>query len=218
MKLSLGSLKKLPKFSKVDSNFDNLRKTGLGSSACLVSSLVGAIFGHFQSHLNNDLNDNQKSNVNELSQEQLFFLHNLSQFIHCLAQGKLGSGFDVSSAIFGSQTYKRFSPSVITILMENISNIFSHNLNLSERETTFNNWRDKIRELKELCVSNDKWDSLHSKFQLPKGMTIILGDVNSGSSTPSMVRNVLLWKKERGEYGTTYYYFIINFIFIFQFW
>jgi phosphomevalonate kinase len=60
-------------------------------------------------------------------------LHNVAQTAHCAAQGKIGSGFDVSCAVgwqptleaslmlistclqvFGSQVYTRFSPSVIS--------------------------------------------------------------------------------------------------------
>jgi phosphomevalonate kinase len=43
--------------------------------------------------------------------------HNLAQFVHCFAQGKVGSGFDVSAAVFGSQLYTRFDPSVLDPLL-----------------------------------------------------------------------------------------------------
>ena len=49
--------------------------------------------------------------------EERDLIHNAAQFIHCLAQGKVGSGFDVSSAVFGSQLYTRFNPGVIESLM-----------------------------------------------------------------------------------------------------
>ncbi len=40
-------------------------------------------------------------------------LHNLAQAAHCAAQGKVGSGFDVGAAVFGSCSYRRFSPSIL---------------------------------------------------------------------------------------------------------
>lgn len=43
--------------------------------------------------------------------------HNLAQYVHCLAQGKIGSGFDVAAAVFGSHLYSRFDPSVLQQLM-----------------------------------------------------------------------------------------------------
>jgi len=42
------------------------------------------------------------------------FSPNKLQTAHCIAQGKVGSGFDVSSAVFGSQRYVRFSPEVLS--------------------------------------------------------------------------------------------------------
>nr|GFB22163.1 phosphomevalonate kinase, peroxisomal-like [Tanacetum cinerariifolium] len=47
-------------------------------------------------------------------QETLDVVHIIAQTAHCMAQGKVGSGFDVSSAVFGSHRYVRFSPEVIS--------------------------------------------------------------------------------------------------------
>ena len=47
--------------------------------------------------------------------------HNLAQFAHCVAQGKVGSGFDVSAAVFGSHVYTRFDPAVIQNVMDDSS-------------------------------------------------------------------------------------------------
>ena len=40
-------------------------------------------------------------------------VHNLAQLSHCCAQGKIGSGFDVAAAVYGTMQYVRFSPQVI---------------------------------------------------------------------------------------------------------
>ena len=45
---------------------------------------------------------------------RLAICHRLSQVAHCAAQGKVGSGFDVSAAYFGSQIYCRFSAACIS--------------------------------------------------------------------------------------------------------
>jgi phosphomevalonate kinase len=47
--------------------------------------------------------------------------HNLAQFVHCVAQGKVGSGFDISAAVFGSHIYTRFDPAVIQNVMDDTS-------------------------------------------------------------------------------------------------
>ena len=44
----------------------------------------------------------------------LEIIHSVAQAAHCAAQGKIGSGFDVSCAVYGSQRYVRFSPSVLS--------------------------------------------------------------------------------------------------------
>lgn len=41
----------------------------------------------------------------------------MAQYVHCLAQGKVGSGFDICSAVKGSQVYTRFDERVLKALM-----------------------------------------------------------------------------------------------------
>ena len=44
--------------------------------------------------------------------------HHLSQVVHTIAQGKVGSGFDVAAAFYGSHVYTRFSPRCIQPLLD----------------------------------------------------------------------------------------------------
>lgn len=81
-------------------------KTGMGSSAALATSLVGALlvwFGVVR------LGAGSKNIA-----EDRRVLHNLAQLAHAVAQGKIGSGFDVAAAVYGTQIYKRFSPEVLS--------------------------------------------------------------------------------------------------------
>lgn len=81
-----------------------VHKTGLGSSAALTTSLIAALFVHLgAASLDND-NDR-------------LLIHNTAQFVHCYAQGKVGSGFDVSAAVWGNHRYTRFSPQVLSPIM-----------------------------------------------------------------------------------------------------
>jgi phosphomevalonate kinase len=50
--------------------------------------------------------------------EQRDMSHNVAQFCHCSAQGKVGSGFDVSAAFYGSQRYARFAANLLNPLLE----------------------------------------------------------------------------------------------------
>lgn len=92
---SIEHLGSLTPFSPIPKPLSKANKTGLGSSAALVTSLVGALLSHLQLvHLGSG-SDNE-------------YVHSIAQFAHSLAQGKVGSGFDVSSAVFGTQLYRRF--------------------------------------------------------------------------------------------------------------
>jgi phosphomevalonate kinase len=42
-------------------------------------------------------------------------VHNLAQLSHCAAQGKIGSGFDVAAAVYGTMQYVRFSPQILDL-------------------------------------------------------------------------------------------------------
>lgn len=88
----------------------DVHKTGLGSSAALITSLVSALLLQLKVIP-------ADSFASEVPSEGRQFTHNVAQYVHCLAQGKVGSGFDVSAAAFGSQLYTRFGPEVIQGLM-----------------------------------------------------------------------------------------------------
>jgi phosphomevalonate kinase len=105
---SLASLAKIEPFSPTGVDLSNVAKTGLGSSAALITSLVTALLVQTGLIASDQL----------ASASSRRLAHNVAQFVHCLAQGKVGSGFDVSAAVFGSQLYTRFSPAVLQPLMD----------------------------------------------------------------------------------------------------
>lgn len=85
-------------------------KTGMGSSAALITSLVGAFCVFFKIVASLPTREDRIRAEYTSSHD---VIHNLAQICHCIAQGKIGSGFDVSSAVFGSQEYIRFSSDII---------------------------------------------------------------------------------------------------------
>lgn len=110
-------------------------------------------------------------------------LHNLAQAAHCAAQGKVGSGFDVASAVYGSCLYRRFSPSLLQ----------------HHGEPSVSGFAD---ELKALVENTDcKWDTevQKSAVAVPNGLRLVMCDVDCGSETPGMVKKMLAWRKETGD-------------------
>ncbi|GAA5961348.1 hypothetical protein JCM3765_004382 [Sporobolomyces pararoseus] len=168
-------------FAPLNCTIRNVHKTGLGSSAAMVTSLTSSLFLHWTS-------SNTTSNP---SPETVQLMHNLAQYVHSLAQGKIGSGFDVSAAVYGSQVYRRFDVKCLGDLLESDKN----------SETTISSQS----LLSVLSPShNDLWTSSTtsaavSSFSLPPHLTLLLADVDAGSNTPSMVGKVLAWKKSQPE-------------------
>ena len=110
-------------------------------------------------------------------------LHRLAQAAHCAAQGKVGSGFDVASAVFGSLVYRRFSPSLL------------HDLGVVDHP-------EFGERLTELIDADNKWDhevNVARKVAIPPGLRLVMCDVNGGSQTPGMVKQVLSWRAQNAN-------------------
>ena len=93
----------------------------------MVSSLTSALLLHWDSRSSQSLQDPspsptilsaspprpalfpQATRLDAPDKDTLALIHNLAQYVHSLAQGKVGSGFDVSAAIYGSHVYRRFA-------------------------------------------------------------------------------------------------------------
>jgi len=86
------SLSQLPKFLPCPRDAEGKeQKTGLGSSAALTTSLIASILQWFdviRIGLRPDSDDRR-------------LVHNLAQLAHGIAQGNIGSGFDVAAAVYG---------------------------------------------------------------------------------------------------------------------
>jgi phosphomevalonate kinase len=174
---TLSSLSKIPSFTSTGVTLSNVHKTGLGSSAALITSLVTALLIHLDVIPKSAVSDSPES----VSSHGRKLAHNLAQFIHCLAQGKVGSGFDVSSAVFGSQLYTRFEPAVIAGLMGDDTGA----------------QQPKLADV--VSPSNSEWTHKVQPFQLPPHTRIMLADVDAGSDTPSLVGKVLKWRKDNAD-------------------
>ena len=154
---------------------DKAHKTGLGSSAALVTAFTAAVLAHYLDPKGAFLDSDQGKAR----------LHNLAQAAHCAAQGKIGSGFDIAAAVYGSCVYRRFSPSVLDGLGDVGTKDFSTRLKaVVEDNDSSNRWDPQIQA---------------SSAVMPKGLRLVMCDVDCGSETVGMVKRVLSWKKENHE-------------------
>lgn len=139
-------------------------KTGLGSSAGLVTVLTAALTNIF---LESD------------SKISLDLIHNLAQIAHCHAQGKIGSGFDVAAAVYGSIKYRRFDP-------EWVNNVLDGSATVSE-------------------TANSLWGFGHEIVLLPPRMRLVMGDIKGGSNTPKLVSLVMNWRHSKPDESAIVY-------------
>ena len=156
-------LSSLPRFNNLGIPISQANKTGLGSSAALITSLTASLLTFL-------------SDINVTSKNGKRLVHNLAQAAHCAAQGKVGSGFDIAAAVYGSCIYRRFDPKVLQDV-------------LLDSELYDAAFRNKLRD-----VVGGIWEMEVTEFRLPSGLRVVMGDVAAGSATPGMVRSVLKWK------------------------
>jgi phosphomevalonate kinase len=121
----------------------------------------------------------------------LNLIHHVAQLCHCLAQKKIGSGFDVASAVYGSQVYRRFSNDILTKITENTTN--------DQRPVEIT-----PDILASLCSLD--WDHEICPIRLPVGTQLILGDVHSGTKSSHMASAVLEWKQRCPIEGKKIYF------------
>ncbi|KAJ2849840.1 phosphomevalonate kinase [Coemansia brasiliensis] len=177
LELTSQSLRQIPPMANTGKTLDTVHKTGLGSSAAMVTSLVASLLAHFGIVNKADIGtDNDRSSI---PSQGLKLIHNIAQYTHCLAQGKVGSGFDVSAAVYGSHLYRRFSPAVLEGVM-------------AESTST-------MELVQATSPENPGWNSDVQSVAIPPRLTLRLADVDAGSNTPSMVKKVLQWQKANLE-------------------
>lgn len=147
-------------------------KTGLGSSAALVTALTASLLRHYlPRHLFDPSTPAGKRT-----------LHNLAQAAHCAAQGKVGSGFDVAAAVYGSCRYRRFSPELLGQLPEPGAPGFGE-------------------QLAALVDGGREWDVeiADTGLRMPRGLALRMCDVDCGSQSVGMASKVLVWRRRDAD-------------------
>ena len=155
-------------------------KTGLGSSAALVTALTAALLTAFLPS-----SDDTATTHADLEPRFLSIIHNLAQAAHCAAQGKVGSGFDVAAAVYGSCLYRRFTPTIL----EGVG------------DANMPGFGERLHRCVENLEADHAWDVQinNHAVQIPRRLRLVMCDVDCGSATPGMVRKVLNWRKDKPE-------------------
>ncbi len=149
-------------YRKVGADGKKLSKSGMGSSAAVTVATVGAVM--------------------ELFEEGAFTtdVHKISQMAHAHATKKVGSGFDIAAANYGSITYTRFSEQFVRRLPD-------------EGYT-----KDDVEKL-----VNEDWDYRVTPLTLPSFLhPVVANFVGESANTASLVGVVNRFKgEEPNDYG-----------------
>ena len=134
---------------------EGVRKVGFGSSAASVVAIVSALLKH-SGH------DIERPESKEI-------IYKLSAIAHYIAQGKVGSAFDVAASTYGGVfIYKRFDPEWLSYRLENGS----------VREAVKSEWPGFMVE----------------PLGIPEGMDLIVGWTKKSASTSPMVKRINEWR------------------------
>lgn len=217
---SAENLMKIPPFKAQNTSIRNVHKTGLGSSAAMTTSLVGALLVQL------GVVHADPSTGGIAGDEALALVHNTAQLAHCAAQGKVGSGFDVSAAVWGSQLYRRFDKAAIQGLLDvgesvgvegdEADSLLSNQLDLSQFLDPRNPaWQPSplqtgkqggsnptaVEGLASVGTGQGTIIARPAPLELPPFVEMMLADVDAGSNTPSMVGKILEWRKANPEWA-----------------
>lgn len=167
-------------------------KPGLGSSAAAVVAIIGALLQFHGVGIGAEVRasaskaplrgsaSREASSLNRSSgwpraggeEKEKEALFKLAIIAHYLAQGKIGSGFDVAASVFGGAlVYKSFDAQWLAKELE----------------------KKKIRE-----VAEEKWPLFeHKGITLPKNFDIVIGFTGKSASTSKLVQNMKKFKEEQ---------------------
>ncbi|KAA6388468.1 MAG: putative Phosphomevalonate kinase [Streblomastix strix] len=163
------------------SHCSSVGKTGLGSSACLVTSLTATLVSYFDKTIPVSNTDQYASFINKTFR--------ISHYVHSLLQGRYGSGFDVSCCCYGTQIFKQGERKPI----KSESNIQEKEINQRIE------WEDI--PLPDLHIFDHTLHdgSIQLLSPFPSALWICICEIGDGSSTVSLASQLNEWKKKAKE-------------------
>ncbi len=139
-----------------------LSKSGLGASAAVIVTAIKGILAAY--------------GIDPMENEAA---HKLSQLAHSVATGKVGSGFDIAAATYGSIVYTRYSPEI---------------LNNFPKEYSYKDIKNIVEQ---------HWDYKIEPISLPRNFKILMANyIGNAAITVSLVSKVNEFKaKNPNEYN-----------------
>lgn len=141
-----------------------VRKTGLGSSAALTVAIVGAALGVLGV---------VRSPLDERGRH---LIHATAQAAHGRAQGKVGSGFDVAAAVFGSISYARVPPDALRDIMDSADGERAENGYGTRLLSAAASGEGGVE-----AEDGRAWSFSAAPWSLPAGLRLALADVAGGA-------------------------------------
>lgn len=111
----------------------------------------------------------------------------MAQVAHGLAQGKVGSGFDVCAAVFGSMRYTRIDGEQLAAAMHSVEAALQH-----ARSSPCSD--GAVYAAAGDALTSARWTYTRAPFRLPPSVTLAVVDIHGGSETVGMVKRVLAWR------------------------
>lgn len=138
-----------------------IKKVGFGSSAAAVVATVGAILAFHGEDIS------QRKNKDKI--------YKLSAAVHYLAQGKLGSAFDVAASTYGGVlVYQRFDPKWLLEQFEG---------------------KKSLQD-----IINSEWKAFKAEpLELPENLEFLVGWTKDSASTSAMVKQINSWRDEGNQ-------------------
>lgn len=136
--------------------------------------------------------DGRAYNADVLTCDTAFHKHSSFAHTRCCFQSlsQVGSGFDVSAAVYGTHTYTRFSPSELADALSAGDAPPPASSTTDGSTSDSSTSRTAVERIATCVDARGGWDAERGQLRLPSCFRLLMGDVCGGSSTPSMVRKV----------------------------
>ena len=184
-------------FKDFDSPVEKCEKTGLGSSSGVIVILIKSIFWVFLKESSLDF-----KNLNKI--------HMLSQLSNYVIQDKIGSGFDITAAVYGSCLFQRIPKKLMVYLLDIRNNVVQKNRK-NDIDESCNELMQKYSDMLNSEVLSKPFSSIgkslngsSQEVNISEMIKTVFVQFEKGTNTVDMVKNVMNGLNKAIEDAQTY--------------